>query len=385
LKAVIRSFAVLFFIFHAACALISDQPSSDSKTSEPKFSLQQGASCFSEGNLSCARENYCGVGEGEGAKLRCCAAQFLESYFSEDSAALAQMLGYQPVGFAELRAMGRTEIVEKKTLLFGEFLLVSKDEPFDLDGILTQWGAALSKQQTATAELSQRLTAFGAGLEPSVQCLSEAMNGFTGDELEAEFFGLGRALPVTQRDLKFVKAVLAMTSYEFQGAGQYDWGFAQFPSLPLDDAFLQDVNGQGGEDDARFGNLSEAGISRIVEKFPLLVQGFDALKAFSLMSDQASEIDAYLNWRIPTALQERMSAALKAAYVSLKTGEWQDIPETGWRINLFSLSHGDGIPKGQRVSREIPVLIRNDDGEITAHDAFFKAWGRTILKKGEPL
>src|SRR5207247_568877 len=134
------------------------------------------------------------------------------------------------------------------------------------------------------------------------------------------------SLSVSPRDLNFLEFALGAGGYGLQGIAAYESGVDQFPRLPLSDDFLKDINGKAAAGDARLGDLSDAEAGHIVALFPLLQKTFGALKAFSDLKDQPSQVDDYLNWRIDKEDQEEASKILKAGFDSLQKSAWADLP-----------------------------------------------------------
>jgi len=362
-----------------ACGFFDDQPQGSSGQGTQELSKESGFSCFEEGDTACAQENYCGlIGDLE-AGLRCCLAGFLETAFSENTASLGENLGYQPVAFKELREMSIQEILDAKALPFGELFLVPNVED-DLGKVLKQWGTSLSEKQVAVSELEGQLVKLGEDFSATVQCLNSSLQGFGGDEIQPQVFATEEGQEVALRDLLLIKFFLGTSSYLLQGMGDYEWGFANFPASYLEEGFLQDINGQTGGEDTRWGDLDEAGAGRVAERFRLLVQSFDALKSFSNLKDSPSRMDAYLNWRWSTASQEKASHYLAAGYDSLKKSQWQPISGSDKEINLFNLSATATLPNGNRVPEALPVLIKDPSGGLDVNSEFTKSFFMTVIR-----
>ncbi|MFO1462905.1 MAG: hypothetical protein U1F66_03950 [bacterium] len=370
--------ALVFLLGLAACGSSEDaEPLINESAPPPAYSKELARQCLAKGDLSCARENYCGIQEGGQAQLRCCLSQFLESYFSENTQALGKMLGYAPKSFAEVRKMPREQILKEKALPFGEWVL-AKD--VGAKTLLAQYGASLVAQHSSTSELRRRLGEFGDALESASSCLAAVDPGSSEDTLEKEIFSSERSQRVSPRDVKFLEFLSGLLGYAFQAGSAYESGFANFPSLPLPQEFLDDLNGHAGEGDARLGDLREEHAAFLAEKFSLLQASFSALRAFSELKGSPSRIDDYLNWRFPEGEQRDLSGILKAAYLSLGQAEWVDLPDGEWQIHLAALANTDSLPDGRKVDRGADLLSRDPAGEIRINGDLVKAWVSPVLR-----
>ncbi len=379
-----RLVGVLFiscFVF--SCGLISDQPDEpDVQVQTPSNpSLKEsGLQCLTKGETGCAKENYCRIRGDAHAGLRCCLAGFLDEYFSENTRELGLMLGYTPVSFSELRDKSREELLKQKGLPFAELFLLSFEEAPTVKELMTQWGIALSSGGVSTQELAKRFRQFGMGMESAYSCLDMTLGVLKKDEVEKEIFGSKESFAVNRRDLYFLKFVFGSLGYLIQSVSQYEPGVEQFPSLPISDDFISDLNGFLKEDDDRFGDLEPEAAKSIAQKFALLHGSFLALKSFSDLKDQASSVDGYLNWRFSKEFQEEASQVLKSFHQSLTAREWVDFPDSDYQINLTNLSTPSGLPNGKNVDASTPVLVRDHSGELRANKDFFKAWARPVVR-----
>lgn len=345
----------------------------------PGASKDLGLLCLTEGDLACAKKNYCAIRGDAQAGFRCCLATFLETYLSENTQALGVMLGYDPADWEEIRASRYQDLLDDKALPFGELFLLSQDEAPAIKELLKQWGIRLVTDRASTSELLNRLGRFGSDLEPTLACLDANLGSFQADTVEKEIFQNETPLEVGPRDLYFLRFVLGAVSYLTQAAQPYDLGAKQFPSWPPSDEFLADVNGLAGEGDARFGDLDAGEAKRIAALDPALVQAFDALKSFSALKGSPGKIDAYLNWRFSSEFQEKASAFLKAAHASLTAG-WQTLPGGHYQLNLGSLAQSGAIPDAHRVSQEQRVLVRDDEGDADVNGDFFQEWAAALVR-----
>ncbi|MCE9624197.1 MAG: hypothetical protein K8R69_01900 [Deltaproteobacteria bacterium] len=320
------SLALLTILFVAGCGSSGkESPSINESLPPPTHSKEIGLQCLSQGNLGCARENFCDLPSDAHAALRCCVSQFLENYFSDNTQALGRMLGYAPANFSEIRGMSREEILKTKALPFGELFLLDQASAPKPKDLVIGWGGILIRDQASTEEL--------AGI---------------------------------------------------QFASAYEPGVSQFPKLPLSQEFLNDLNGHAGSGDARIGDLGTAPAQGIVDNFPILQRSFTALKAFSELKDQPGRIDAYLNWRFSEETQKNVSTVLKAAYLSLTQGSWTAIAESHWELNLSFLAKVEGLPDGQRLDRQADLLTRDASGEIQVNDALLEQWAAPVLRQVLP-
>jgi len=370
----------VFFLLFTLAACGSGVPSPDGTASEAAPTKTMAQQCLFKGDLGCARKNYCGLKEDKGAAFRCCLSQFLGNYFSQNTQELGGMLGYSPVDFAKLRTLSREEILKTKALPFGEWIL-SNDS--DAKALLAQYGMALVNGHVSTQDLRQHLAKFGADLQTTSSCLAGVADGFSEDQLEKEVFASETAQAVASRDLRFLQFLTGTLGYSFQTLGAYESGFDVFPSLPLSQDFLDDLNGHRGEGDLRLGDLSDIEAQAIADKFYLLKNSFEALKAFSELKDKPGRIDDYLNWRFSETKQQDFSAVLKAAYLSLQQAEWLAIPDSDWELRLSALAKAETLPDGRRVDRKPDLLSRDKQGEIQVDQDLVKAWLSPVLRPAE--
>ncbi len=370
---------VFFLLFTlAACGSGSPSPEPSSNDAAPSKTIAQ--QCLSGGDLGCARKNYCGLKEDKGSAFRCCLSQFLENYFSQNTQELGTMLGYSPVDFAKLRTMSREEILKGKALPFGEWIL-SNDS--DAKALLVQYGMALVNGHVATQDLRQHLTKFGSDLQTTSSCLASVTDGFSEDHLEKEVFASEKEQAVAPRDLRFLQFLTGVLGYSFQTISAYESGFDVFPSLPLTQDFLDDLNGHRGEGDLRLGDLSDAEAQAIADKFYLLKNSSEALKAFSELKDTPGRIDDYLNWRFSETKQQDFSVVLKSAYLSLHQADWVAIPDSEWELRLSALAKTETLPDGRKVDRKADLLSRDKQGEIQIDKDLVKAWLSPVLQAAE--
>jgi len=371
----------------AGCGLISDQPPEGpppSTTQGPSLSASVskdvGLQCFGEGDLGCAQKNYCALQGEQGAGLRCCLAGFLQTYFSDNTKALGGMLGYTPLGFAEIKGMSRQELIDKKALPFAELFLLPSAEAPKFKDLAMGWAAALAEQQVSGADLNQKLGELGQGLEASMTCLEGVMGQVKSDKVEKDVFNSDEDIQIAHRDLQFIRFSLGASAYLLQFASQYQWGFDKFPALPLSEDALKDINGETSPSDGRWGELVEGGELAIVGNFGVLTQSLSALKSFSDLKDQPSSIDDYLNWRLSAETQTYASGILKAANDSLKSSDYLDLPDEDYQIRLPALGVPNLIPDSRKVSDATPVLKKNAEGDIEGNQLFFEAWAWSVVR-----
>lgn len=287
------------------------------------------------------------------------------------------MLGYSPVDFATVRGMSRQEIIKNKSLPFGEWILTNDSDPKQL---LAAYGLSLSNQQASTTLLRQRINRFGQDLEATSRCIASVTEGFSEDSLEKEIFSSEQNPRIAPRDLRFLQFLAGLLGYSMQVGAAYESGFDVFPELPLSQEFLNDLNGHKGENDIRLGDLSETQAQSVADKFFLLKNSFNALKAFSELKTEGTRIDAYLNWKFPEERQKDFSMALKAAYLSLQNSQWTAIGDSEWEIRLSALASIDSLPDGQKVPRDADLLFRDDQGEIQVDQELVRTWLGPVLR-----
>lgn len=287
------------------------------------------------------------------------------------------MLGYSPVDFATIRGMSRREILKNKSLPFGEWVLANDGDPKEL---LVEYGLSLSKQQASTDLLRQRVNRFGQDLEATSRCLASIAVDFSEDSLEKEIFSSEHPPRVAPRDLRFLQFLTGLLGYSMQVGSAYESGFDDFPGLPLEQDFLDDINGHKGEDDFRLGDLHEAQARAVVDKYFLLKNSFNALKAFSELKTEGTRIDEYLNWRFPEEKQKDFSVVLKASYLSLQNSEWTPIGDSEWEIRLNALAGIDSLPNGRKVPRSANLLSRDEQGEIHIDKDLVRDWLSPVLR-----
>lgn len=389
MKNIFRSLVLgIFCIFTLThCGLISDQPDGPTATtttgpttsSSSTFSKEIGLQCFGQGDLGCAQTNYCSLQGEAGAGLRCCVAGFLQTYFSDNTQTLGKMLGYTPVSFADMKGMSRQDLLDKKALPFGELFLLPKEEAPKVKDLAKDWGVALSNQQISMEELNQRLAQLGKDLEASATCLENITGQVKSDQVEKDVFGTEQDVQVTSRDLHFLRFSLSAEAYLLQMISHYGWGFEKFPSIPLSDDFLKDINGKT-EGDSRWGEISDAGAEELAGKFGLLSSVFSALKLYSDLKDKPSLIDDYLNWRLTPESQSYDSGILKAANESLQDGKYVDLPEDDYQVNLSALSKAALLPNSLKVADSVEVLNRDEASEVQGNKLFFQAWAWNVVR-----
>lgn len=372
-------FPILIFLMAVtACGGGSGESKPEvSVTLSPK---QAGLKCFAEGDAACAADRYCSVQDDAEAAFRCCVATFLNVYFSDNTRALGISLGYDPIGLKEAREMSRQDLLSERALPFAELLLSQPREGKKYSALIVRWLQQLSQDQAAAAELNDRLIKFGAGLETAYQCLDSRLTNFERDQINPEIWSTKEGLPITLRDLLFTKFFLGTVSYVLQTLPQYEWGFDYFPAAALEEGFLADINGQAGEGDIRFGDLGQGRVGQIVAKFPLLKSSFADLKRFSQLPQDATLIDAYLNWRFERGDQDYLAGILRSVYQSLQEDVWQDIPGEDWQLNFFSLSQAARVPDGRKVDRSMEVL-HQEEGALKFQGDFLREWALPILKE----
>ena len=369
---------LIFLMAFTACGSGSGESKPEvSVTLSPK---QAGLNCFAEGDVSCAADRYCSVEADAEAAFRCCVATFLNGYFSENTRALGILLGYDPAGFKTVRQMSRQDLLAQKAMPFAELFLSRPQEGKKFSALIGRWLQQLSKDEAATAELNDRLIKFGADLETTYQCLDTRLAGFEQDQINPEIWSTQEGLVVTQRDLLFAKFILGTLSYVLQSLPQYEWGFDYFPAAPLQEGFLADVNGLAGEGDLRFGDLGQGKVTQIVTKFPLLKSGFADLKYFSQLPQEATLIDAYLNWRFERGAQDYLAGVLRAVHQSLQEDAWQDIPGEDWQLNFYGLSQAARVPDGRKVARSLEVFYP-EAGALEFNGDFLREWAFPILRE----
>lgn len=370
-------FCLVFALFLSACGPAA---SGGPEPGSPEAKMAQGLECLRQGDPVCAEENYCSLPEHPQAALRCCLAGLIQTVFSENTQSLGRALGYEPLSLKEIRNLSREEILEKKALPFGELFLQPQEEGVDYRRLLKDWFLALEDQGVSTGELNQRLRRLGESLESGLECLNTQIHYFRRDTLTPGIFNSEEKLPLENRDLLFVKFFLGTTSYLLQGLSHYEWGFEIFPSLLPEASFWEDLNGQAGVEDHRFGDLGKGGAEPVSVNFRLLVGSFDALKAFSQLNDVPTKIDAYLNWRLSAESQYDLSNIFSAIYLSLKKGEWFLLPDEEHAVNFFPLSMPEGVPDGRKVSRDLPVFQPKEEGGWRANPEFFREFLAPILR-----
>lgn|GEM_PF-3498663 len=378
-------YLILLMSSSAACGLLSDQPPKTEPTTSTGESVgsskEVAFQCLSQGELGCAKENYCGLSGDAPAALRCCLSGFLENYFSDNTKHLGQLLGYTPLSFQEIRGMSREDILKAKALPFAELLLQSDAETPKVSDLLEQWAGSLSNGKADTQDLRQTLDKFAQGLQASADCVDHVAQGFQSDEMEKEIFAMDNPLSISPRDIDFVDFALSTLAYGLQAVAQYESGFAQFPTLPLSDSFLLDINGHAGADDTRLGDLEDAGISKIVTLYPLLQRSATALKAYSDLKAQPSKIDDYINWRFAQDKQEKASEILKAAYQSLTDAQWVDLPtDENKQINLSNLAKGGFLPNSKNLNPDVDILVRDESHDVELNDSYVRAWVKTLVR-----
>jgi len=383
------SVAILALSFVGAACGSSDD-SSDSIDADvnqslppPGISKDIGIQCLNDGDLACAKRNLCAIQGDPSAGFRCCLSTFLENYFSDNTRELGEMLGYQPVSFAEVKKMTREELLQAKALPFAELFLLGQEESPALKDLLKRWAIQLIDDKAATANLQSHLEKFGAGLEASTDCLDLQLGSLKDDQIDAGVFGTKDAFRVQARDLNFLRFALGLTAYALQSTTQYEWGAEHFPTLPISDDFIADLNGLAGESDPRFGELDDISANFIAGKFPLLQGSFSALQVFSKLKDQPGKIDAYLNWRFSKESQQKASEWLKAMNASLIQKNWQVLPGGEYQINLSSLANAGQLPNAAKIDAKRPFLTRDEAGAIDVNGGFLLEWAQ-FLVKNEP-
>ena len=391
-----RRLATAFLVltlFGAACG--SDDSASSSNSNgfaadvneslpPPGVSKDIGIQCLNDGDMACAKRNLCAIQGDPSAGFRCCLAGFLDNYFSENTRALGEMLGYDPVDFAQVKTMSRDELIKAKALPFAELFLLGQDEAPGVKDLLKRWAIQLIDDKAATAELQSRLESFGAGLESTAACLDLTMGSLREDQIDAAVFGTQDSYRVAPRDLQFLRFALGMLGYALQTGANYEWGAEHFPSLPLNDAFLADINGFAGEGDARFGELDAISSDLIAQKFPLLQGSFAALQAYSALKGEPGKIDAWLNWRFSKESQEKASEWLKAMNASLLQKNWQNLPGGEYQINLSSLGVAGMLPNSAKLDAKLPFLSRDAAGDIDVNGDFLLEWAQNLVKTSAP-
>ncbi len=380
-----RFFLVLALLpLWGGCGFFNDQPGPIDATtdvgSSVNLSTEAAFYCMTEGDFACAEENYCANPADQATALRCCLSKSLHTLFSENTQQLGEKLGYHPLPFKELRELSPQQILEQRALPLGELFLTSKEQAVDTEALFALWSQSLHDREISAMELRNHLRVLGQDLENTLQCMNTSLNGFEQDELQEEIFATDAGIPLTARDLLFAKFAVGTSSYLLQALADYDWGVESFSEWPLTSSFLADINGAAAEGDSRWGDLSAEGEATIANRFSLLVHSFDALKAFSALKDSPSETDRYLNWRFTGEAQTQASALLKGAYDSLKTGEWQDLPEANEAINLFPLATASQIPNGTKIPLNLKVLVTEDDQSIRVSEQFLKSFLASVYQ-----
>ncbi len=371
----------LFFVLAilpwlGGCGFFNDQPGPIEATTDVgsavNLSTEAAFYCMTEGDFACAEENYCANPSDKAVALRCCLAKSLHTLFSDNTRQLGEKLGYHPLSFKELRELTPQQILEQGAMPLGELFLTPQEQPVEWANLFATWSQSLHDQEVSSTELRNHLRVLGQDLENTLQCMNTSLSGFEQDELQEEIFATEAGIPLTSRDVLFAKFALGTSAYFLQALADYDWGVESFSAWPLTSTFLADINGAAAEGDARWGDLSSEGEVAMASRFPLLVHSFDALKAFSALQGSPSETDRYLNWRLTTESQTQASALLKAAYDSLKTGEWQDLPTATEAINLFPLGTTSKIPNGTKIPLNLKFLVIEDDQNIRVSEQFLK-------------
>ena len=370
-------FSILLALLFAGCGQAA---STGPEPGSPEAKMAQGLECLRQGDPNCAEESYCSIPEHPKASLRCCLAKLGKTVFSENTQALGRSLGYEPLSLKEIRSLSREEILEQKALPFGELFLVSYEEGVDYPQLFSDWLLALGHQEVETQTLNTQFRTLGEGLGVALDCLNTQVHYFREDAFKQDVFNSEEKLSLAKRDFLFVKFFLGTTSYLLQSLSHYQWGFEVFPELPPDEGFWQDLNGQVGEGDDRFGDLEEGGAEKISAKFRLLVGSFDALKAFSQLNEVPTKIDAYLNWRLSADSQAYLSQIFSAVYLSLKKNDWFLLPDGEHAVNFFPLAKARGVPDGRGIPRDFPVFQKNGEGKWKPHGAFFLELFQAILR-----
>lgn len=352
----------------------SSQTASDENNSI-SLSLSSGLQCLEEGNLNCAKENFCAQSAADPSNanlaLRCCASLSLDIGFSENTQNLGRMLGYQPVSYAHLKAGTLSDALAGKKIVFGELFFQSEAQSPGLRDLAIQWGSKLTSDQASTRELNQKIMKLGNDFESLSQCLARIPENFSEDDLESVFFSSPESVKVTARDLDFLKFATASLAYFLQTSTQYEWGFEHFPSWPFPDSFYADINGKAGTGDLRFGDLNSTAALSVLSKANLLEQGLQAFESF-LQQPKIGLIDTWLRWRFSQRDLVTYTSVIRSSAASMQSGQWMSVAGESFILNMASLKTQASLPNANFIPTSLDLVEQNSQGDPEINSDYLK-------------
>jgi len=306
----------------------------------------------------------------------------LNAYFSENTRELAKMLGYDPASFSELKKTSLATLLSQKKIPFGEFVLLSSSSAPSLKEVFTSYAKNLTSQQVSTSLLNQRARALGEDLEGVEKCLDKIGGHWEGEEsLEPRFFGGDQPMKVTPREIRFLQFATAGLSYLTQSMFEYDWGFEVFPLWPPQDSFYQDINGQLGSGDRRFGDLDEEGAAAIVAHGPLLKETFQNFDLFLKADGVFTPIDQWLAWRFTSDSLKNLREILEAADGSLSSGTWVRVSDSDESVSLASLLSASTLPDASQIGAGIDLLVKDQNKNPTVNLTYLTELLKNLVAK----
>lgn len=358
-------------------SLLSCSSSESARDENNSISLSQssGLQCLEEGNVNCAKENFCAQSVADAsnanAALRCCASLSLDIAFSENTQSLGRMLGYQPVPYANLKAGTLSEALAGKKIVFGELFFQSEAQSPGLRDLAIQWGGKLTSDHASTRELNQKIMKLGNDLESLSQCLARIPENFSEDNLESVFFSSPETVKVTMRDLDFLKFATASMAYFLQTSTQYEWGFESFPAWPFPNSFYADINGKAGTGDLRFGDLNSTAAMNVLAKANLLQQGLQSFEKF-LQEPKIGLIDTWLRWRFSQGDLVTYTSVIRSAAASLESGQWMSVSGEDFILNFASLKTQASLPNANLAPASIDLVEQNAQADPEINSDYLK-------------
>lgn len=377
-----KVYIFLFLLGFSLLACGTSQNNDTSQFNQNTLSRQNAIQCLDTGDLSCAKNNFCGLqnenpGDSQLA-LRCCVSQFLNIAFSENTQSLGKMLGYQPASFASLKSNSLENLISHKKIVFGELIFVSEGKAPKLKDLVFQWGQKLTTDQASTRDLNQKLIQLGANLEGVSQCLTKLPSNFPEDELEGNFFGSREKTKISKRDIAFLQFASGSLAYLFQSVFQYEWGFENFPSWPFENSFYADINGSLSEADQKFGDLATPAASKIVARGLLLKTALQSFENF-LHESKTGLIDLWLRWRFSQEDLITYTSILRSAYASVNSGRWMSVSGEDFILNTSSLLQENTLPNAKNIPDSVELLQRDEEGDPKINSAYLKQLFRDLV------
>lgn len=342
---------------------------------ESTLSRQNAIQCLDAGDLSCAKNNFCGLQQQNPADtsfaLRCCVSQFLHVAFSENTQHLGKMLGYEPIAFSSLKNNDLATLISRKKIIFGELIFLPEARAPKLRDLMIQWGQALISAQSDSHELNRKFIQLGSDLESVHQCLSNLPQKFSQDELEGNFFGSQEKTKISPRDLAFLQFASGTLAYLFQSIPHYEWGFDHFPAWPLNDSFYQDINGKLDSGDPQFGDIESSALQKVAAKAKLLKSGLRSFENF-LHQNQTGLIDLWLRWRFSQSDLIEFTSVLRSAHASFEAKNWMGVSGESFILNTSSLEHTESLPDAQKLSPDLELLRPDESGNPEINSDYLK-------------